>query len=77
MTLSLIFGKLVLPMNEIPGFVPDSTARHWRALLFLGFVSPQKLIDGAPNQFDARGEPDAKFREFQRNALHLRHSDGV
>src|SRR5271170_3834641 len=40
--------------NEIPGFVPDSTARHWRALLFLGFVSPQKLIDGRTNQFVRR-----------------------
>src|ERR1022692_4731248 len=24
--------------NEIPRFTPDCTARHWRALLFLGYV---------------------------------------
>jgi hypothetical protein len=30
-----------MPLTEIPGFVPDSTARHWRASLFLGLASPQ------------------------------------
>ena len=33
-----------LGYTEIPGFVPDSTARHWRALVFLGFgFLPERL----------------------------------
>jgi hypothetical protein len=31
---------------SFPGFVPDSTARHWRASLFLGFaVLPEWLTN--------------------------------
>ena len=32
---------------EIPGFVPDSTARHWRALVFLGVGVPLRTVDDA------------------------------
>jgi hypothetical protein len=37
-------GKSVLPQTyEFPRFTPDCTARHWRALLFVGFASPENL----------------------------------
>jgi hypothetical protein len=33
------WGKVGLATeHEIPRFTPDCTARHWRALLFLGFA---------------------------------------
>jgi hypothetical protein len=50
LTHALIFGKLCLLRTEIPGFVPDSTARHWRAFLFLGSVFLSEQVDDAANQ---------------------------
>jgi hypothetical protein len=32
------WGKVGFSRHEIPRFTPDCTARHWRALLFLGFA---------------------------------------
>jgi hypothetical protein len=61
------FWEAPCAAQSFPVFVPDSTARHWRALLFLGFVSPQKLIDGAPNQSVRAGsltQDLAKFNEI-------------
>jgi hypothetical protein len=53
--------------TEIPGFVPDSTARHWRALLFLGFVFSAKVDRRRAESLGAREKPDARFSEIQRN----------
>jgi hypothetical protein len=31
--------------TQIPRFTPDCTARHWRALLFLGFAFSVLLVE--------------------------------
>src|SRR3954454_12877560 len=52
--------------SEIPGFVPDSTARHWRALLFLGVdFLPERLRRGA-NQFACGASLLEKPATFKR-----------
>jgi hypothetical protein len=35
------WGKVGFSRHEIPRFTPDCTARHWRALLFLGFTNSE------------------------------------
>jgi hypothetical protein len=41
---------------EFPGFVPDSTARHWRAFLFSGVGVPLRTMTTRANQIRERRE---------------------
>ena len=76
MTHTLIFGKLgVAKYTEIPGFVPDSTARHWRAFLFLGvgFLLERELTTRA-NHSHGAGVSVKIWDASRVNAQHLAES---
>jgi hypothetical protein len=67
LTHTLIFGKLAtVQIVEIPGFVPDSTARHWRAFLFSGVGVPLNVERHARLMPRAAQSVIANFAAFKR-----------
>jgi non-ribosomal peptide synthetase component F len=54
-----------LPQFEIPGFVPDSTARHWRALVFLGSGFLRERLRRRPRIICRLRESPSKFCAVQ------------
>jgi hypothetical protein len=61
LTVDLIFGNLVSAAQEIPGFVPDSTARHWRALVFLELNFLPELLRRRRANYSPATEVSAKI----------------
>jgi hypothetical protein len=66
LTFGLIFENLRIATDlEILSFVLDSTARHWRAFLFLGSGFPSRTVGTRRESIRARRKCPSKLKGVQ------------